>query len=276
MPAIHDCQAGSGRPTRLHDGSVCIRDVTKTFPDSAGREFRVLDRLSLCIEGGGVTSLVGPSGCGKSTLLQLIAGLMQADSGSVQFQTAPASFSFERRPTLGFMFQRDHLLPWRTVAENALIGVQVQRRATTDDRLSVEKLLVQFGLEGFADAYPETLSEGMRQRVALIRTLMVRPQLLLLDEPFSSIDYHVKLQLEAELLRRVQAEAATMVFVTHDLEDAIVMGNRIAVLSARPARLVGVYDTSGGPARRDPLHFRRTEEFRTLLARLATDVLGPA
>ena len=255
-------------------GSVCIADVTKTFPDPAGRELKVLDGLNLEIVGSGVTSLVGPSGCGKSTLLQIIAGLMEPDAGTVRFEGSAGGPASARQPTLGFMFQRDRLLPWRTVKQNALVGVQVRGPATSEDHRRVEDLLAQFGLQGFADAYPETLSEGMRQRVALIRTLVVRPQLLLLDEPFSSIDYEVKLQIQATLLRRVRDEAATIIFVTHDLEDAIVMGNRIAVLSQRPARLVRIHETSNSSARIDPLHARRTAEFRTLLASLATDVLG--
>jgi len=249
--------------------AVRITRLTKKYANSAGSLTTVFDTFDLEIEQGAITCIVGPSGCGKTTLLNIVAGLDRPDGGAVDF----GPLSNGTRPPLGYMFQRDRLLPWRTVLENTMLGVEVMR----GDRTSTEQalhLLDRFGLGGFETSYPSQLSEGMRQRVALARTLLVEPKLLLLDEPFAGVDYEVKLLLENHLLVRARQLGATTVFVSHDLESAIVLGDRVVTLSARPAHIRKVYEISLPGEPREALAARQTGEFRTYLASLAADVLG--
>lgn len=249
---------------------VGVQNLTKTFELPDGRSLRVLDNLSLDFESGTITCIVGPSGSGKTTLLNIIAGLTDYDSGTVRRSESRHNGS----PTLSYMFQDNRLLPWRNAVENVLLGIEVTNkgeRASFADE--AKTLLASFGLAGFESAYPTELSVGMRQRVAFARTLLVRPEVLLLDEPFSNVDYEVRLQLENVLLRLCSREKTTIIIVTHDLEEAIVLGQRIFVLSARPAQLAQSIDICTPLEERESLQMRRSEDFGRYLGQLASHVL---
>jgi NitT/TauT family transport system ATP-binding protein len=249
--------------------AIQIRSLRKVF-SGAGGELTVLDGLDLDIEQGQITSIVGPSGSGKTTLLRIISGLEPLTAGTVTIAPAIQRTS---RLALGYMFQEDRLLPWRTVYQNATLGVEVVERGTNPEHSDARELLEYVGLGEFIDYYPEQLSHGMRQRVAFVRTLLVDPPLLLLDEPFASVDYEVRLRLENYLLRRAAERGTTIVFVSHDLEQAIVLGHNVVVFSARPAHVKQTYSVSSPPGTRDALAMRQSDEFRSLLGMLAGEVL---
>lgn len=250
--------------------AVEVRNLTKTFELPDGRSLKVLDDLSLDFECSAITCIVGPSGSGKTTLLNIIAGLTDFDGGTVR----RANHHQGGARTLSYMFQDDRLLPWRNAVENVLLGIEVTNKG---DRAAfageAKSLLASFGLAGFEGAYPAELSVGMRQRVAFARTLLVRPELLLLDEPFSNVDYEVRLQLENVLLRLCSERGTTIIIVTHDLEEAIVLGQKIFVLGPRPARLVRSIEICTPPKEREALQMRRSDDFGHYLGQLAGHVL---
>jgi NitT/TauT family transport system ATP-binding protein len=197
--------------------------------DSVARSFGdllVLDSVSLDVAQGEVLALVGPSGCGKSTLLELLAGLQRPDAGQVD--TEPAAY----------MPQRDLLLPWRTALANAALALECAGVRPRDAREAAHPLFERFGLEGFEDALPAELSGGMRQRVALARTFLSGRPLLLLDEPFAALDQITRASLQEWLADALRAEPRTVVLVTHDVQEALYLADRVAVMSARPGRIV--------------------------------------
>src|SRR3954466_3745301 len=189
-------------------------------------ELLVLDRLSLRVEPGEVLALVGPSGCGKSTLLELLAGLQQPDQGSVE--AAPAAY----------MPQRDLLLPWRTALANAALALECAGFRKADARREAQPLFERFGLGGFEGAHPHELSGGMRQRVALARTFLSGRPLVLLDEPFASLDQITRGALQEWLAAALREEPRTVVLVTHDVQEALYLADRVAIMSPRPGRIV--------------------------------------
>ena len=194
-------------------------------------ETLALSDLNLTANKGEFLAIVGPSGCGKSSILSLIAGLIQPSSGSVTLMgRAVAGPSGD----IGYMFQHDHLFEWRTVWQNVLLGLQVRGEEKQGAGRAME-LLKQYGLYAFRDQLPKELSGGMRQRVALIRTLAVNPELLLLDEPFSALDYQTRLQLGDEISSIIRKEKKTALFVTHDIAEAISIADRVLLLKKRPA-----------------------------------------
>lgn len=172
--------------------------------------------------------IVGPSGCGKSTLLDLIFGLLQPERGSISGE----------RDAVGYMLQQDHLFGWRTIEKNVMLGLEIQHRVNADTRAYATELLQKYGLYEFRHKRPAELSGGMRQRAALIRTLVTGPQLLLLDEPFSALDYQTRLSVADDIGRIIRSEQKSAILVTHDLSEAISMGDRILILSARPGTIV--------------------------------------
>jgi ABC-type nitrate/sulfonate/bicarbonate transport system ATPase subunit len=196
----------------------------------------VIDELDLRVGAGEVVGLVGPSGCGKSTLLELVAGLLEPSSGSIMVdgETAPAG----RLERCVLMPQSDSLLPWLSAIDNAALGPRVHRASRTDARNAARPLFERFGLAGFEDARPRQLSGGMRQRVAFLRTLLAGKPLLLLDEPFGSLDAITRSGMQQWLAEALEAEQRTTLLVTHDVEEALYLCDRVLVLSARAARLV--------------------------------------
>ena len=206
---------------------VELQNVSYSYhrPD---REIRSLHNLSFSVLPGEFVAIVGPSGCGKSTLLSLICGLLQPEEGEVII----------RARRTGFMPQKDHLLEWRSIFRNAILGPEMQHHNTLEVQEAVRNMLSAYGLDSFQNARPSELSGGMRQRAALIRTLALQPDLLLLDEPFSALDYQTRLEVSDDIGGILRREKRTAVLVTHDLSEAISLGNRVIVLSGRPAHVI--------------------------------------
>jgi NitT/TauT family transport system ATP-binding protein len=240
--------------------AVAIRDVTLHY-FSPERETLALSDVSLSVERGEFIAIVGSSGCGKSTLLSLISGLMPPSRGNIIVDgrkvTAPS-------PRVGYMFQKDTLLDWRTVLDNVLIGPELLGSDMRAARRRAEDLLRRYGLGEFMHCLPSQLSGGMRQRAALARTLCPEPDLLLLDEPFSALDYQTRLALSDEIAVILAAEKKTVILVTHDIGEAISMADRVIVMSRRPGRIKSEHHIafpSFGDRRPTPFEARKCPEF---------------
>lgn len=235
-----------------------LRQVALTYQSTDG-EVEALRDVSFGMERGEFVSIVGPSGCGKSTLLSLIAGLERPDSGEILLDgeavTAPS-------PKIGFMPQRDQLFEWRSIWSNVTLGLQIRGEESPAQFQRVHALLDRYGLAEFAHKRPSQLSGGMRQRCALIRTLATEPEILLLDEPFSALDYQTRLSVSADIYQIIRQEHKTALLVTHDISEAISMSDRVVVLSRRPAEVRAVHDlrTLGALS---PMERRDTAEFRS-------------
>ena len=237
---------------------VELQNVGLTYQAPDG-EVDALRDVSFGIKDGEFVSLVGPSGCGKSTLLSAVAGLEPVSAGEIYVDgeavTAPS-------PKIGYMPQKDQLFPWRTIWANVTLGLEVQRENTKARQAHVRELLERYGLSGFAQKTPGQLSGGMRQRCALIRTLATDPKILLLDEPFSALDYQTRLAVSADIYTIIRQEYKTALLVTHDISEAISLSDRVVVLSRRPAAVKAVHDLQelrGLP----PLERRDHPAFRT-------------
>jgi len=211
--------------------SILSIDNVSLVYNSESAETMALSGLSLDVAEGEFLAIVGPSGCGKSSILSLVAGLIRPSGGSVRLRgrevTGPSS-------SIGYMFQRDHLFEWRTVWQNVILGLQVRGKVQKGINRTTQ-LLKTYGLYDFRNQYPSELSGGMRQRAALIRTLAVDPELLLLDEPFSALDYQTRLALGDEISAIIRNEKKTALFVTHDIAEAISIADRVILLTKRPA-----------------------------------------
>jgi NitT/TauT family transport system ATP-binding protein len=212
-------------------------------------ETRALQNVNLSIEDGEFVAIIGPSGCGKTTILTLISGLMKPTSGAIYLD---GKLIDKPVGDIGYMLQRDHLFAWRTILSNALLGPELQKKKTPETIEYVNGLIEKYGLGEFKKAYPRQLSGGMRQRAALIRTLAYRPKILLLDEPFSALDYQTRLSVCDDVHRIIKSEKKTAVLVTHDISEAISLADRIVVLSQRPATVKKVYtpNIEGTPLKR--------------------------
>jgi NitT/TauT family transport system ATP-binding protein len=187
--------------------------------------------IHFAISSGEFVSLVGPSGCGKTTILSMIAGLIQPTEGRVELFGRPVNGP---SPRVGYMLQQDYLFPWRTIWDNAIVGLELRKELTEEKKEYTLHLLEEMGLADYRSQKPNQLSGGMRQRVALVRTLATEPDVLLLDEPFSALDYQTKLQLEDLVVETLKAHNKTALLVTHDLSEAIAMSDRVIVLNTRP------------------------------------------
>jgi len=247
-------QTGDARP------AVAIRDVTLHY-FSPDRETLALSNISLDVARGEFIAIVGSSGCGKSTLLSLISGLTEPSRGDIHVEgrkvAAPS-------PRVGYMFQKDTLLEWRTVLDNVLIGAELLGLDMRAARGRAEDLLRRYGLGEFMHSLPHQLSGGMRQRAALARTLCPDPDLLLLDEPFSALDYQTRLALSDEIAAILRDEGKTIILVTHDIGEAISMADRVIVMSRRPGRIKAEHRISYPSAvaqRPTPFEARKCAEF---------------
>ncbi len=239
-------------PSAGEGAALSVREVSRTFRAPDGSAVLALDRVSLDVAAGELVALVGPSGCGKSTLLRLIAGLDPPTAGEVRVGgvaiTGPAS---ER----GLMFQDPSLFPWLSVRRNIGTGLAI-RGVFREHRHEVEDLIRLTGLEAFADVYPHQLSGGMAQRAALARALVNRPRVLLLDEPLGALDQFTRMQMQDEILRLWAARGTTALLVTHDIDEAIYMSDRIAILTPRPGRIARIIDVGlDRPRRRTERRF---------------------
>jgi NitT/TauT family transport system ATP-binding protein len=244
---------------KRHD-RIRVEALSYTYLTRTGETLALKD-LNLALYDGEFCSIVGPSGCGKSTLLGLISGLLQPTEGTVSLDGAPVRGT---NPQVGVLLQKDHLFDWRTVLQNAELGLEILGKSSAEARRHAHGLLEAYGLAGFERAYPYQLSGGMRQRVALIRTLATNPDILLLDEPFSALDYQTKLLLERDVHRITKRNSKTALLVTHDIEEAVSMSDRVIVLSGRPAQVRNVYDIDlTHETERTPMTSRDAPEFRS-------------
>jgi len=215
-------------------GKLRLDDVSMSFKTTSGA-FAALAPVTLAIPQGRFVSLIGPSGCGKSTLFNIIAGLLEPSGGRVMIDGADATGTIGR---VGYMLQKDLLLPWRTVLDNVILGMEIQGMPLRAARARALPLLRRYGLGGFEHLYPSALSGGMRQRAALLRTLMFDTDVILLDEPFGALDAQTKLQMQEWLLQLWSDFGKTVIFVTHDVEEAIYLSDEINVMATRPGRIV--------------------------------------
>lgn len=236
-----------------------IKDLCHAYHNIDG-ETPALKDLSFSVEEGEFISIVGPSGCGKSTLLSIITGLLTPESGTLLLRQKPLK---ESTMNIGYMLQKDHLFEWRTIYKNIILGLEINHRLTKETKEKAYLLLKQYGLLDFANAKPSELSGGMRQRAALIRTIILEPELLLLDEPFSALDYQTRLTVGDEIGQIIKKEGRTAILVTHDLSEAISLGDKVIVLSERPAAVKRVVPLTFQLEHDTPLNRRSTPEFKT-------------
>lgn len=221
-------------------------------------ETLALSNISFTVDNGEFIAIVGPSGCGKSTLLSMLSGLMEPDEGEIFIDGIPQTNS----PSgIGYMLQRDHLFEWRSILSNAQLGLEIQHKLNDSSKKKLHGMLDTYGLEAFKNARPSELSGGMRQRAALIRTLALEPDLLLLDEPFSALDYQTRLSVCDDISSIIQSTRKTAILITHDLSEAISAADRVIVLTSRPGTVKATIPISFGEGYIRPLERRNTPEF---------------
>lgn len=201
-------------------------------------EIRALESISFSVDEGEFVAIIGPSGCGKTSILSIIAGLLKPSGGEITIKGKPLE---KGKTSIGYMLQKDELFPWRTIMENAYLPLEVKRDKSEKSKEKVNELLKKYGLWEFRKKYPRQLSGGMRQRAALIRTMASSPDLLLLDEPFSSLDYQTRLAVCDDLYEIIRRENKTTVLVTHDISEALSTADRIIVLSKRPSKILNIH-----------------------------------
>ncbi len=241
---------------------LSLRDVSYAYHNLKG-ETPALSHISFDVPQGEFLAIVGPSGCGKSTLLSIIAGLLIPETGDLFYKDQPiARGNAGNIMKIGYMLQRDHLFEWRTIYQNVILGLELNRALTQENRDHVTQLLKDYDLYAFRDKKPSELSGGMRQRAALIRTMAIHPDLLLLDEPFSALDSQTRLNVSADIAHLIRSTGKTAVLITHDLSEAITLADRVLVLSRRPASVICEMPVRLNADRQDPMAVRNTAEYR--------------
>lgn len=229
---------------------LSIKDLRKIY-HTKQNETLAVDNFSFDLKEGEFVAIVGPSGCGKSTILSILCGLDEASGGTI---------SLKEGLRFGYMLQGDNLFEWQTIFKNCLLGLELNNEVTKENKEYVKNLLKTYGLEDFMDAYPSNLSGGMRQRVSLIRTLATKPDLLLLDEPFSALDYQSRLAVSDDVYKIIKKEKKSAIMVTHDISEAISMADRIIVLSERPSKVKRIYEIKL-TGKDSPINNRKAKEF---------------
>ncbi len=270
MPMGDTATTMSSSPgTAGHHVMMDARGVGMVFNAGAPNEVRTLRNISFELRKGEILALVGPSGCGKSTLFNIIAGLLTPSEGEVRVQGVRVEGATGH---VGYMLQKDLLLPWRSVLDNVELGLEVRGVDATQSKATALKLIESYGLKGFEHAKPATLSGGMRQRVAFMRTLAFDPEVILLDEPFSALDFQTRLLLQGEVLRIIRERGKSVILVTHDIGEAITMADRIIVMTHRPASIRSEHVIALSDAERDPVQIRKNalynEYFGTIWSEL--------
>lgn len=238
---------------------LSVENVSKEF-HVRGKRVLALDSLNLTVDEGEFLTVVGPSGCGKSTLLNLIVGLLSVNSGRILFRNRPINGI---NPEIGYVTQRDNLLPWRTLVQNVQIALEIRGVAKSEGRRRAEGLIARVGLSGFESHFPHELSGGMRQRANIIRTLIYDPELILMDEPFGPLDAQTRIVLQDQLLKLWFATKKTIVFITHDLVEAIALADRVVVMTSRPGRVKRIAKVPI-PRPRDVYQIHQSQEFRSV------------
>jgi NitT/TauT family transport system ATP-binding protein len=240
---------------------IDVRGLSKSF-QLGGAAIEAVRNVSFSVRRGEFVALLGPSGSGKSTVLNIIATLLRPSGGEILID-GKLLVAGKATPNVGYVFQRDTLFPWRTVADNIGYGLQLAGVPEIERRARVAASVAQAGLNGFEDAYPSALSGGMRQRAALMRTLVVEPQILLMDEPFGALDTHTKIDMHQVLLRIWEREQQTVLFVTHDLGEALTLADRIILFSARPGQIKDMFEVDFARPR-DAVEVRETPRYAEL------------
>lgn len=228
-----------------------INNISKTFNTLNG-EINAIKSISFDVNNEQFIAIVGSSGCGKSTLLNIISGLLEKTNGTIKF--------YKENPIIGYMLQEDALLPYLNILDNATLGLSLKKIKTKENIEYTKKLLETYGLKDFIYKYPKELSGGMKQRVALIRTLAIKPDILLLDEPFSALDYQSRLSVSEDVYNIIKKEKKTVIMITHDIAEAISLSDKIIVLSKRPSIVKKIYDIKMGN-KSTPINNRTCKEF---------------
>ena len=236
-----------------------VKDVSLSYHSLSG-ETAVLSHISFELMPEEFLAVVGPSGCGKSTLLNLICGLLPAEQGTILMNGEPICKNSTR---IGYMLQKDHLLEWRSIYRNVLLGLEIRRELTKENLAHIDHMLKLYDLDKFRSNRPSQLSGGMRQRAALIRTLALRPDLLLLDEPFSALDYQTRLNVSDDIGKILKTQKKPAILVTHDISEAISMADRVLILSRRPASVVKIVPINLDLKDRTPLTSRNAPAFKS-------------
>lgn len=236
-----------------------VNNISKKYQAKNG-EIEALKNITFSAKEGEFISIIGPSGCGKSTILSIIAGLEEKSSGDIILDGEKISSVSSK---IGYMLQKDSLLEWRSIYKNIILGLEVTKQKTKANEQYAINLLKKYNLYEFKDKYPAQLSGGMRQRVALIRTLAIRPKILLLDEAFSALDYQTRIMVTNDIYSILKKENITVLMVTHDISEAISMGDKIVVLSHRPSIVKKVHNIEFNGIERNPINCRNCPEFST-------------
>ena len=232
-------------------------------------ETLALSNISFSVNNGEFLAVVGPSGCGKSTLLSIFSGLLAPEKGTILVDGVPIE---EAHATIGYMLQKDHLFEWRTIYANTALGLEIQKKLNSESKEKLHHMLKTYGLGGFESSKPSELSGGMRQRAALIRTLALEPDLLLLDEPFSALDYQTRLSVCDDISTIIKSAGKTAILITHDLSEAISVADRVVILSSRPGKVKSIIPVSFPDDCARPLERRNSPEFSIYFNKIWKDL----
>lgn len=236
---------------------LTLNNITMNY-QTRNSEVTAIEHVSLSVTQGEFVVIIGPSGCGKSTLLSIISGILKPSGGDIYIEGEKTNGITSK---IGYMLQNDNLLEWRSIYKNVLLGLEIQKQLTDENIEYANSLLKTYGLYEFKDSYPSQLSGGMRQRVALIRTLVTKPNILLLDEAFSALDYQTRLEVTDDVYSIIKREKKTVVMVTHDIPEGISMADRVVVLSKRPATIQSIHQIEFDLPDRTPLLCRKNAKF---------------
>ena len=234
-----------------------LKDISKKYQSKKG-EILAINNINMRVKEGEFVSIIGPSGCGKSTLLSIISGLEEKTTGEIYIEGEKIEGISAK---IGYMLQKDCLLEWRTIWSNVVLGLELKGKINEENKNYVENLLKKYNLYDFKDKYPSELSGGMRQRAALIRTLAVRPKILLLDEAFSALDYQTRIMVTNDIYNILRKEGITAIIVTHDISEAISMSDRVAVLTKRPGTIKDIHKIDFEMENRNPINCRENPKF---------------